>query len=227
MNTQRDLYYYYTLGLQPGASSSEIKSAFRRLVKLYHADKDHSLDAEMKYKEIQAAYKELLKRLSVNQAGSGINSSRHTTGTSEASRERRAERGQGYTSSKQAEWNPKGWIIKDDLADKRISLKKPILMMLGSIPLLEIDTLGYMIIGAILIIVAFFLSFHLEKSPLFLGTGGRMAFWFPCTISLGLCLFVYSWPLIYYLLLFILCILGLITPAHILMTRNGEFFRRG
>jgi len=58
-NRERDSYYYI-LGVQPGTSTAEIKSAFRRLVKLYHADKDHSLDAEMKYREIQTAYKALL-----------------------------------------------------------------------------------------------------------------------------------------------------------------------
>jgi len=58
MNKERDSYYY-VLGLQPGASSAEIKSAFRRLVKLYHADHDKSLDAEVKYKEISEAYRVL------------------------------------------------------------------------------------------------------------------------------------------------------------------------
>jgi len=54
MNKEQD-YYYYILGLKPGASLDEIESAFRRLVKLYCADRDQSLDAEMKYREIQVA----------------------------------------------------------------------------------------------------------------------------------------------------------------------------
>ena len=51
--------HFYALGLQPGASPSEIKAAFRRLAKLYHPDHDRSLDAEVKYKEIRAAYEAL------------------------------------------------------------------------------------------------------------------------------------------------------------------------
>ena len=66
MNNERDPYY--TLGLQPGASPDEVKSAFRRLVKLYHPDHDQSLDAEMKYKEISAAYKMLLARRTPSEA---------------------------------------------------------------------------------------------------------------------------------------------------------------
>ena len=75
--------YYYTLGLQPGASSAEIKSAFRRLVKLYHADHDQSLDAEMKYREIQTAYKELLRQASAGGTATAPNSSKQTTQTTE------------------------------------------------------------------------------------------------------------------------------------------------
>ena len=56
MNKERDSYYFI-LGLQPGgASPEEIKSAFCDLTKLYHPDHDKSLDAEMKYKKIRAAY---------------------------------------------------------------------------------------------------------------------------------------------------------------------------
>jgi len=61
MNKERESYYY-TLRIQPGASAAEIKSAFRRLIKLYHPDHDKSLGAELKYKEIQTAYEELLKQ---------------------------------------------------------------------------------------------------------------------------------------------------------------------
>jgi len=62
MNKERDSYYL-TLGLQPGTSSDEIKSAFRRLSKLYHPDHDSSLDAEMKYREIRAAYDALKQNM--------------------------------------------------------------------------------------------------------------------------------------------------------------------
>ena len=60
MDEERDCYY--TLGLKPGASPAEIKSAFRRLAKLYHPDRDQSLDAEVKYREIRTAYKMLLDK---------------------------------------------------------------------------------------------------------------------------------------------------------------------
>ncbi|MCL1941568.1 MAG: DnaJ domain-containing protein, partial [Synergistaceae bacterium] len=54
-------YYYNILGLNPGATPTEIKAAFRRLVKFYHPDRDGSHDAEMMYKEIHAAYKALIE----------------------------------------------------------------------------------------------------------------------------------------------------------------------
>jgi hypothetical protein len=58
MNAQRDSFYI-TLGLRPGASPVEIKTAYRQLAKLYHPDHDQSLDAEVKYREIRAAYEAL------------------------------------------------------------------------------------------------------------------------------------------------------------------------
>jgi hypothetical protein len=51
-----DFYHYNILYLQPGASQKEIHSAYRHLVKLYHPDQDHSLYAEVRYKEIRTAY---------------------------------------------------------------------------------------------------------------------------------------------------------------------------
>ena len=56
------LYHYNILGLQPGASKKEIQAAFRSLAKLYHADQDSSLYAEMRYKEIRAAYDALRQK---------------------------------------------------------------------------------------------------------------------------------------------------------------------
>ena len=57
MNVEQD--YFMVLGLKPGASPAEIKTAYRRLAKLYHPDHDQSLDAEVKYKEIRIAYEKL------------------------------------------------------------------------------------------------------------------------------------------------------------------------
>ena len=53
--------YYIALGLRPGATREEIRSAFRRVAKLYHPDKDASLDAEMRYHEARLAYDALIK----------------------------------------------------------------------------------------------------------------------------------------------------------------------
>lgn len=47
---------YETLGLQKGASSDEIKKAYRRLARKYHPDINKEKGAEDKFKEINAAY---------------------------------------------------------------------------------------------------------------------------------------------------------------------------
>lgn len=48
--------YYEVLGVSKDASAQEIKSAFRKLAKLYHPDVSKEADAEAKFKEIQEAY---------------------------------------------------------------------------------------------------------------------------------------------------------------------------
>lgn len=58
---------YEVLGLSPTASDSELKSAYRRLVKKYHPDalqgmgEDVVKEAEASFRQIQAAYEELCK----------------------------------------------------------------------------------------------------------------------------------------------------------------------
>ena len=59
MDKERD-YCYGILGLQPGASAAEIKTAYRNLAKFYHPDRDKSPDAEIMYREIRTAYEKLL-----------------------------------------------------------------------------------------------------------------------------------------------------------------------
>ena len=79
MNKEHDSSCYHTLELQPGASPDEVKAAFRRLVKLYHPDRDQSLDAEVKYNEIRVAYKMLRQHSFTGSAGIESNSSEQAT----------------------------------------------------------------------------------------------------------------------------------------------------
>ena len=51
---------YETLGLQEGATESEIKKAYRKLARQFHPDVNKEPEAEDKFKEINAAY-EVLK----------------------------------------------------------------------------------------------------------------------------------------------------------------------
>lgn len=57
MASKRD--YYEVLGLQKGASESEIKKAFRKMAKQYHPDVNKEAGAEEKFKEINEAYEVL------------------------------------------------------------------------------------------------------------------------------------------------------------------------
>jgi DnaJ like chaperone protein len=58
---------YEVLGLSPSSSDSDVKSAYRRLVKKYHPDalqgmgEDVVKEAEASFRQIQAAYEELCK----------------------------------------------------------------------------------------------------------------------------------------------------------------------
>ena len=65
--------YYETLGLQRGASDQDIKSAFRRLAKEYHPDRNPDDEqAEVRFKELNEAYEALKdpqKRAAYDQFG--------------------------------------------------------------------------------------------------------------------------------------------------------------
>jgi len=54
MASKRD--YYEILGVDTTASPTDIKTAYRKLAKLYHPDINKSHDAEEKFKEISEAY---------------------------------------------------------------------------------------------------------------------------------------------------------------------------
>ncbi len=57
MPTKRD--YYEILGVDKKASTSEIKSAYRKMALKYHPDKNKASDAEEKFKEINESYQVL------------------------------------------------------------------------------------------------------------------------------------------------------------------------
>lgn len=65
---------YKVLGVMPGATSDEVKKAYRELSKKYHPDSymnnPLSALAEEKFKEVQAAYDQIMKE---RESGSGSN----------------------------------------------------------------------------------------------------------------------------------------------------------
>ncbi|KAF1391534.1 hypothetical protein PFLUV_G00043120 [Perca fluviatilis] len=48
--------YYDTLNVEPAATDSQVKKAFRKLAVKYHPDKNKSADAEKTFREIAEAY---------------------------------------------------------------------------------------------------------------------------------------------------------------------------
>src|SRR5699024_11178904 len=51
--------YYDVLGVKPDASDAEIKSAYRKLARKYHPDKNKDADAEEKFKAVNEAHEAL------------------------------------------------------------------------------------------------------------------------------------------------------------------------
>jgi len=52
--------YYYTLGISPGATVTDVKKAFRALALQYHPDVNPSREANHRFQQIAAAYEHLL-----------------------------------------------------------------------------------------------------------------------------------------------------------------------
>lgn len=66
---------YDTLGISSGASSDEIKKAYKRMARKYHPDLNKEADAEEKFKEVNAAYEVLSdaqKRAQYDQYGDSM-----------------------------------------------------------------------------------------------------------------------------------------------------------
>jgi len=51
--------YYQTLGVEPGSGEAEIKTAYRRLARKFHPDKNKDKDAEERFKAVNEAYEVL------------------------------------------------------------------------------------------------------------------------------------------------------------------------
>jgi molecular chaperone DnaJ len=56
LKTMNKRDYYEVLGVTKNATKPEIKSAYRKLAKQYHPDRNKASDAETKFKEVQEAY---------------------------------------------------------------------------------------------------------------------------------------------------------------------------
>ncbi len=56
MTTTTTIDYYALLGVEPDATTAQIKSAYRKLAKQYHPDVNNSSDAAERFREITEAY---------------------------------------------------------------------------------------------------------------------------------------------------------------------------
>jgi hypothetical protein len=115
-----DSLFYRALDLQPGASPDEIRSAYRRLAKLYHPDKDPSLDGEMRYREIRTAYDALRQKRGErvelrrpHPSPTPPPTTKRQTGPSRGRRETFTTGANGHPGYKSTE-NKGWWYVKDD-----------------------------------------------------------------------------------------------------------------
>ena len=218
MNTERD--YFFILGLQPGASPAEIKSAFRRLVKLYHPDHDQSLDAEVKYKEIRTAYKALLNKHSTDEKNAGPATSSYSSGQTAQGWEAYVDL-DDFVYGREKTTEQVSFSLSDLPAIFWYSLTgaRLFLIILGSVPVLMIKSAfdaptWYMIISVVLIFAICFLIAYLERcGSVEDTTASRMFFWFPLMIPVLLLFYFTSMYPRGYVLLVSVCIIGLLVPS--------------
>ena len=117
MNEEID-YFYRILGLRPGASSAEIKSAYRNLAKFYHPDRDKSPDSEIMYREIRVAYEKLLNWDRSGKTSAGASDSRgspkratRTSSNNRAHSRQTAGTSYGSRNSSKQTWTAEEWEI--------------------------------------------------------------------------------------------------------------------
>jgi curved DNA-binding protein CbpA len=89
---------YEVLGVKPGASETEIKAAYKELVKKYHPDKyvDNPLAdlAEEKMQEINEAYDTLMKRGNAGAGYGGFGGQSHQQSYGQQNLQQRAQMNQ-------------------------------------------------------------------------------------------------------------------------------------
>ena len=56
-------FMYATLGLRPGAGLDQVTTRYRRLIAVYHPDRNASPDAAERFRQIRSAYLTLEKHL--------------------------------------------------------------------------------------------------------------------------------------------------------------------
>lgn len=91
--------YYSILGLTKSANSAEIKAAYRKLVKIYHPDKNpNSYEAVEKFRQIQEAYETLMDPILRSKYDGKVSYNEYFTQTTQQTKQHAAQgRGKKYS----------------------------------------------------------------------------------------------------------------------------------